>query len=251
MPFLRGRRAQKGLPMALSMADIQRLSTFEPLRELQEEDDASDLSPSATSLVQTRAHVSTLLDRTSWERLPMHMRELMDETMSFMEEEAARHMEKRGDHTLARRMAGTSAGGRGGGVDGVGGTALAAGPVQPPHFQQPVNAPAAVAFGHGTGQPVDQLPPQPGRRATLDAATVVQIYLTKNLNQHSGSSVCRRLAQQYGVTEKTVRDIWLARTWKAVTEPYRNGNEAAGGRLISSSGTEGGATNWGASGRGV
>ena len=142
-------------------------------------------------------------------------------------------MRKGENHTLAGRMAGSSAGGRGGGVGGVGSTAqptvLAAGSVQPPHFQQPVNAPAAVAFGHESGQPVAQQPPQPRKRATLDAATVVQIYQAKHLNQDSSSSLCRRLAQQHGVTEKTVRDIWIARTWKAVTEPYRKGNEAAGG----------------------
>ena len=33
--------------------------------------------------------------------------------------------------------------------------------------------------------------------------------------------LCRRLAEQHGVTEKAVRDIWMARTWKAVTAPLQ------------------------------
>ena len=66
--------------------------------------------------------------------------------------------------------------------------------------------------------------PPPGQRRTyLDEAAVVQIFLAKHSNPGVRDlNLSGRLAREYGVTSKAVRDIWNMRTWKSVTEPYRN-----------------------------
>ena len=65
------------------------------------------------------------------------------------------------------------------------------------------------------------LPTMARKRASLDEVTVVRIFLAKHANPGArDTSLCRRLAHQYGVTDKAVRDIWNMRTWKHVTESY-------------------------------
>jgi len=183
---------------------------------------ASSATPTITQTFSMEE--PTLLDRTSWQQLPVHMKELMDETMAFMDEEAAQQARQallqgggasRAAVTLPVRRMACSTGQMAQQVSSS---------VQPPSFQQTVPAPAAAAFGHESGQPVAHTPQQ-RKRATLDAATVIQIYQARHSNEVSSSksaNLSRRLAKQHGVTEKAVRDIWIARTWKAVTQPYRN-----------------------------
>ena len=62
----------------------------------------------------------------------------------------------------------------------------------------------------------------PNSRPHLDETSVIQIFLAGNLDNVGtrDASLSGRLAQQYGVTAKTVRDIWSRRTWWSVTEPY-------------------------------
>ena len=60
----------------------------------------------------------------------------------------------------------------------------------------------------------------PRKRATLDEASVVRIFLSKQYSK--GPDLRRWLALQHGVTEKAVRDIWTGRTWRRVTAPYWN-----------------------------
>ena len=54
---------------------------------------------------------------------------------------------------------------------------------------------------------------------TLNEAAVVFIFQQKLLRPHD-PSLSARLAHQFGVTAKTVRDIWTLRTWTRVTQPY-------------------------------
>ena len=76
----------------------------------------------------------------------------------------------------------------------------------------------AGPLGAGAAQ---LLPTMARKRASLDEVTVVRIFLAKHANPGArDTSLCRRLAHQYGVTDKAVRDIWNMRTWKHVTESY-------------------------------
>lgn len=84
-------------------------------------------------------------------------------------------------------------------------------------------APQAAMSSSPSMQPTPGQWPPGHRRTYLDEAAVVQIFLAK----HSKPGVrdlnlSGRLAREYGVTAKAVRDIWTMRTWKSVTEPYRN-----------------------------
>ena len=61
------------------------------------------------------------------------------------------------------------------------------------------------------------------RRTYLDEAAVVHIFRAKHSNPGVRDlNLSGKLAREYGVTAKAVRDIWNSRTWKSVTEPYRN-----------------------------
>jgi len=80
-----------------------------------------------------------------------------------------------------------------------------------------------IPLGSWDAGPAQALAPAqprlPRKRASLNEAAVVHIYLAQ-VTGHLGLS--RALAHQYGVTTKAVRDIWKERTWKAVTQPYRH-----------------------------
>ena len=98
-------------------------------------------------------------------------------------------------------------------------------PAQPPPME-------AGLWGAGAAQLLPALAPFARKRASLDEASVVRIFLAKHANPGAkDTSLCRRLAHQYGVTDKAVRDIWNMRTWKHVTESYwmaGAGNAGAG-----------------------
>ena len=60
-------------------------------------------------------------------------------------------------------------------------------------------------------------------RIVLNHCEVVEIYqyklaLLKSKHMKRGKS--SRLAEKYGVSPKTIRDIWSHRTWKEVTKPF-------------------------------
>ena len=59
-------------------------------------------------------------------------------------------------------------------------------------------------------------------RTLLDISDVVMIFLAKRAGYagFSGRKLARKLAKEYGVTPKAVRDIWNLRTWKMVTKPF-------------------------------
>jgi hypothetical protein len=82
----------------------------------------------------------------------------------------------------------------------------------------------AVAFQAVNASPKSQPSRQSGR-AQLDDASAVRIFLAKYASAEavgSKSDLSGRLALQYGVTAKAVRDIWNMRTWKKATQPYWN-----------------------------
>jgi len=69
-------------------------------------------------------------------------------------------------------------------------------------------------------------------RAQLDEASAARIFLAKYASAEamgSKSDLSGRLALQYGVTAKAVRDIWNGRTWKKATQPYWNVQPMHGG----------------------
>ena len=59
-------------------------------------------------------------------------------------------------------------------------------------------------------------------RKLLDTSDVVMIFLAKRAGYAGffGKRLAKKLAKEYGVTPKAVRDIWNLRTWKLVTEPF-------------------------------
>lgn len=78
------------------------------------------------------------------------------------------------------------------------------------------NAPFAAPMSPtSAGSP----PPSAGRKSFLDRKSVVQIFLAKHMGERD-VHLSGKLAHKYGVTAKTVRDIWAMRTWTQVTEPF-------------------------------
>ena len=63
------------------------------------------------------------------------------------------------------------------------------------------------------------MPAPPTSRMYLDETSVIQIFLAGHLGKRY-RGLSGKLAQKYGVTSKTVRDIWTRRTWGSVTLPY-------------------------------
>ena len=85
----------------------------------------------------------------------------------------------------------------------------AVGPVWPPTAPSAEGECAAAA---ATGKP----------RCTLTPAQAFQIYMLKRgsndiYRNPKGESRSRSLATQFGVSSKTIRDIWNHRTWKLTT----------------------------------
>ena len=60
---------------------------------------------------------------------------------------------------------------------------------------------------------------RPGARK-LTAEQAVDIYLRKNERTLTLGTLSTELAQQYGVTAKTVRDVWARKTWMSETMQY-------------------------------
>ena len=59
----------------------------------------------------------------------------------------------------------------------------------------------------------------PSRWREITEEVAIEIFRTK---AHRTSSDSARLAQQYGITAKAVRDIWIMRTWVCTTMPFWN-----------------------------
>ena len=65
--------------------------------------------------------------------------------------------------------------------------------------------------------------PRPSGRVQLDRASAVRIFLAKHASAEalgSKSDLSGRLALEYCVTPKAVRDIWNGRTWRKATQPF-------------------------------
>jgi len=62
------------------------------------------------------------------------------------------------------------------------------------------------------------------RRSQLDPTAVVYIFRAKRFSksEQNGSALSNRLAAEFGLTAKAVRDIWNMRTWRKVTQPHWN-----------------------------
>jgi hypothetical protein len=124
--------------------------------------------------------------------------ELMQEALSFLEDESARERQAR-EHLLQAKQARAAA------VDGGG-----------HRYSTPsLSTPFMIS---GRSERARLLMPR--KRATLDEASVIRIFEAKHLSNDPG--LRHWLASQHGVTEKAVRDIWTGRTWRRVTEPYLN-----------------------------
>ena len=69
-------------------------------------------------------------------------------------------------------------------------------------------------------------PPQLHRsRSYLTEADAITIFLAKRSVKGQRSSLGSRLAVDFGITSKAVRDIWKMRTWRKTTEPFWNAEE--------------------------
>lgn len=161
--------------------------------------DAEDPCASAT-MPDGSEKVETLLlpTRTSWSRLSGPMQEIFEEAMKFLDEESTKEMRARD-----------------------------------------VDVPPAVVCGDanirrvGGGQQADtslgMMPPAPApvvrKRASLDPASVIGIFLAKRLNAGGRSDLSGKLARQHKITAKAVRDIWNMRTWRKTTRPFWNAKD--------------------------
>jgi hypothetical protein len=96
------------------------------------------------------------------------------------------------------------------GLLGLGGTAFA------PSFSRSPAVPVGDPFG-AFGHPAQ--PSASNGRSSLNKDSVIYIFQQKLLRPHD-SALSTKLAHQFGVTAKTVRDIWGLRTWARATEPY-------------------------------
>jgi len=138
-----------------------------------------------------------------WENMSSSARDIVEEGLLFMETESTQGLQVRGVQTSHPRH-----------------TALGV------QVQQTAQAPGAVGGQDALAMAQAQhTTNKHAGRAYLDADAVTQIYLAKHASAEartSKSDLSVRLAHQYGVTAKTVRDIWKRRTWKTVTEPYWN-----------------------------
>ena len=74
---------------------------------------------------------------------------------------------------------------------------------------------AALAPNSAPAESQDSQPPV----RSLDESQAISIFLEKR-SGNKDHTLSGRLAHRYGVTSKTVRDIWRMRTWKRSTEPY-------------------------------
>jgi hypothetical protein len=74
---------------------------------------------------------------------------------------------------------------------------------------------------HGVGAPRQHSPGTSRKRESLTAESVIQIFLARR-DKLQRRGLAGRLARQYGVTSKAVRDIWTLRTWKRTTQPFWN-----------------------------
>ena len=68
-------------------------------------------------------------------------------------------------------------------------------------------------------------PPLHRSRSYLTEASAITIFLAKRSEKGQRSSLGSRLADDFGITSKAVRDIWKMRTWRKTTEPFWNAEE--------------------------
>jgi hypothetical protein len=68
-------------------------------------------------------------------------------------------------------------------------------------------------------------PPMHRSRSYLTEASAITIFLAKRSEKGQRSSLGSRLADDFGITSKAVRDIWKMRTWRKTTEPFWNAEE--------------------------
>lgn len=65
--------------------------------------------------------------------------------------------------------------------------------------------------------------PPSSKRQQLIPEEAAEIYLQRpskegKLSRHGGMALCKVIAPKYGVTPKTIRDIWRGRTWIQATQ---------------------------------
>ena len=140
--------------------------------------------------------------------------ELMQEVLSFMDNESAREKQER----QSQRIAGSARNK----VQVVADSCRAQPAVTATYA--PLSMPPIAAAAAGATRPSL---PLPRKRASLDEDAVVKIFLANKISKspeetHAGPGLRCSLARHYGVTEKAVRDIWTGRTWKRITAPYWN-----------------------------
>ena len=168
------------------------------------------------------AHGVTLPVWTGWRRLTSDSLAIVEDAFEFLDaevakEQASRTREQRAlhlqpaDQQAAAPMVETCHAQVLGGAPAFGQTgALAPAMIVPALIQWPPAQPSAIAH-----------PAQPTawRGRTLNEAAAAFIFQQKLLRPHD-PSLSARLAHQFSVTAKTVRDIWTLRTWTHATMPY-------------------------------
>ena len=157
----------------------------------------------------------------SWSKLPASTLELFEEGISCVEEDCKLQAKKRrtATHTgagIAQRVC------REAPPSGLHVLAACAGLSSDAGECQTAQAGPAQA---GPAQAGPAQAPAKNGRAQLDDESAVRIFLAKYASAEAMSSksdLSGKLALQYGVTAKAVRDIWNMRTWKKATQPYWN-----------------------------
>jgi hypothetical protein len=61
---------------------------------------------------------------------------------------------------------------------------------------------------------------QGGRLCAISPQDALSIFLAAKHNRTKYDRLANRLAEEYGITSKAVRDIWSLRTWARITRPH-------------------------------
>jgi hypothetical protein len=186
---------------------------------LQTAEDDAQASPPGTPLPTT----------LNWNRLPTALQEIWRDGMDVLDEACKEHTHGFKGETSrdvgelsgnpAPRSAGTSA------KDVI--ENLRVHPGAGTWFAQILPGPRAPA---GRQQDAEEVivTIRPRPQTTLNEVSAIMIFLSKHMREKcpaKGCCLATRLAREYGVTCKAVRDIWRMRTWRRATEPFWSAQE--------------------------
>lgn len=83
-----------------------------------------------------------------------------------------------------------------------------------------VDVPDAIMSSANDDAVTNELALSIRKRCVISANEAIQIFVAKQHNHEIGDHLASRLATEFSLTNKAIRDIWNLRTWGPATKPY-------------------------------